>query len=63
MEEGTSQACPLSPLFALFVVARLLDPIDKLLRECAATRLANGNEGDNGYGGISHLLRFVDEIS
>jgi hypothetical protein len=27
MEEGASQGCPLSPLFASFVVARLLEPI------------------------------------
>ena len=63
MEEGTSQGCPLSPLFASFVVARLLEPIDKLLRECAGARLATGNKGNDGQGGISHLLSFVDDIS
>ena len=63
MEEGTSQGCPLSPLFASFVVARLLEPIDGLLRERAATRLANEDTGDDGQGGISHLLSFVDDIS
>jgi hypothetical protein len=31
MKEGTSQGCPLSPLFASFVVARLLAPINTLL--------------------------------
>jgi hypothetical protein len=36
MKEGVSQGCPLSPLFASFVVARLLEPIDSLLRERAA---------------------------
>jgi hypothetical protein len=63
MEEGTSQGCPLSPLFASFVVARLLEPIDGLLRERAAARLAAGNTGDDCQGGISHLLSFVDDIS
>ena len=32
MEEGVTQGCPLSPLFASFVVARLLEPINALLR-------------------------------
>jgi hypothetical protein len=36
MKEGVSQGCPLSPLFASFVVARLLHPIDSLLRERVA---------------------------
>jgi len=63
VEEATSQGRPLSPLFASFVIARLLKPIDCLLRECAATCLANGDTGDDGQGGISHLLSFVDDIS
>jgi len=45
-----------------FVIARLHKPIDRLLREHAANRLANGDTGDDGQGGISHLLSFVDDI-
>ncbi len=63
MKEGASQGCPLSPLFASFVVARLLAPLDSLLRARAAARLASGDEGDDGFGGISHLLSYVDNIS
>ena len=63
MEEGTSQGCPFSPLFASFVVARLLEPIDGLLRQHAAEHLAAGDTGDDDQGGISHLLSFVDDIS
>jgi hypothetical protein len=63
MKEGVSQGCPLSPLFASFVVARLLQPIDSLLCEQAAVQLASGNPGDDGFGGISHLLGYVDNIS
>jgi hypothetical protein len=63
MEEGTSQGCPLSPLFASFVVARLIKLIDGLLCECAATCLTIGDTGNDGQGGISHLLSFVDDIS
>jgi hypothetical protein len=63
MEEGASQGCPLLPLFASFVVARLLEPIDGLLRDRAAARLANGDPGNDDQGGISHLLSFIDDIS
>ncbi len=38
-------------------------PIDGLLRECAATRLTDGDTGSDGQGGISHLFSFVDDIS
>jgi hypothetical protein len=63
MEECTSQGCPLSPLLASFIVTCLLEPIDGLLCERAATHLVNGYTGDDGQGGISHLLSFVDDIS
>jgi hypothetical protein len=63
MKEGTSQGCPLSPLFASFVVARLLAPINTLLQAQAATQLASGNTGNDRFGGISHLLSYVDDIS
>jgi hypothetical protein len=63
MKEGVSQGCPLSPLFASFVVARLLEPIGKLLRQRASDRLASSDPGDDGFGGISHLLGYVDDIS
>ncbi len=59
MEEGTSQGCPLSPLFALFVVAQLLEPIDGLLRECAAARLTTGDTGNDDQGRVSHLLSLL----
>ena len=63
MREGVSQGCPLSPLFASFVVANLIKPIDSLLRDRAGARLASGDPGDDGFGGISHLLGYVDDIS
>jgi hypothetical protein len=37
MEEGVSQGCPLSPIFALLVVANLLQPLDIKLHQRAAT--------------------------
>ncbi len=62
MEEGVSQGCPLSPIFASLVVANLLQPLDIELRKRATTHLLNGNPGDNGFGGITHLLGYVDEF-
>jgi hypothetical protein len=63
MEEGVSQGCPLSPIFASLVVSTLLQPLDIELRERAATRLRNGDPGDDGFGGITHLLGYVDDVS
>jgi hypothetical protein len=63
MEEGVTQGCPLSPLFTSFMVANLLEPIDALLRARAAEQLASGNPVNDNYGGIIHLLSYVDNIS
>jgi hypothetical protein len=63
MRKGVAQGCPLSPLLASFVVARLLAPIDSLLCERAAAWLAAGDPADDTYGRISHLLSYVDDIS
>ena len=53
MEKGSTQGCPLSPIFASLVVASLLKPIDTRLRERAAARLAAGNPLDDNCGGIA----------
>jgi hypothetical protein len=45
------------------VVAPLLEPINALLRARAAERLASGNPNNEKYGGITHLLSYVDNIS
>jgi hypothetical protein len=33
------------------------------LREHATTRLQNGDPDDDGFGGITHLLGYVDDVS
>jgi hypothetical protein len=63
MEEGVSQGCPLSPIFASLVVAHLLQPLDTLLKLCAAACLLDGHPGDDGKGSITHLLGYVDDVS
>jgi hypothetical protein len=63
MEEGVSQGCPLSPIFASLVVANLLQPLDIELRKRATARLLKGDPGDDGFGCITHLLGYVDGVS
>jgi hypothetical protein len=63
MEEGISQGCPLSPIFASLVIANLIQSIDIELRKKATTCLLNGNPGDDGFGGITRLLGYVDDVS
>jgi hypothetical protein len=63
MEEGVSQGCPLSPIFASLVVVRLLQPLDTLLKSRAAACLLDGHPGDDGKGSITHLLGYVDDVS
>ena len=63
MEEGVSQGCPLSPIFASLVVARLLQPLDDLLKSRASARLLAGHAGDDDNGSITHLLGYVDDVS
>ena len=44
-------------------MARLLEPIDSLLRGRVVKQVASGDPGDEGFGGVSHLLGYVDDIS
>jgi hypothetical protein len=55
-EEGVSQGCPLSPIFVSFVAARVLQPLDTLLKSHAAACLLNGHPGDDSKGSITHLF-------
>jgi hypothetical protein len=63
MEEGISQGCPLSPIFASLVVANLLQPLDIKLCKRATTHLLNGDPGNDDWGGIMHLLGYIDNVS
>jgi hypothetical protein len=63
MEEGVSQGCPLSPIFASLDVANLLQPLDIELSERATTCLLNSNPGNDGLGVITHLFGYVDNVS
>ena len=63
MFEGLNQGCPLSVVFAIMVLHEVLAPLDDLLQERAAVRLAAGDWGDDGHGSVTHLMGYVDDVS
>lgn len=61
MEEGVNQGCPLSCTLAAIVLHAILAPLAQKLRDRAAARLAQGDPGDDGFGGISDPMAYVDD--
>ena len=53
----------MSPILAAIVVVRLLKPIDESLRQRALQQLEAGILHNDNYGGRTHLLGFIDDIS
>jgi hypothetical protein len=49
--------------FAYLVIARILQPLDTLLKSRVAAHLLNGHPGDDSKGSIIHLLGYVDDVS
>ena len=62
-EEGFSQGCPLSPLFACLVLLTLTTQINRLLQQRATLRLRNNDPYDDSKGGISHTASVMDDTS
>ena len=50
MLEGVNQGCPLSAIFAVLVLDRVLCPLDALLRQRANDHLLYGDPDDDGHG-------------
>ena len=63
MREGVNQGCPLSSTFASLVLNRVLEPLTNLLHKRAQQRLLAGDPSGDGYGSITHLFSWVDDIS
>ncbi|KAL7546606.1 hypothetical protein ACHAWF_009936, partial [Thalassiosira exigua] len=61
--EGLNQGCPLSGLFDALFLHEIIAPVDALLKDRSADRLARGIEGDDGHGGITHFGGWVDDLS
>ena len=50
VQEGFSQGCPASPIFAALVLTSILTKINRDLSLDALTRFINGNKHDDGQG-------------
>ena len=62
MEEGVNQGCPLSFIFAAFILNEILVPLDKIMQARTAARERTCGPGDDGYGGRTHQMGFVDNL-
>ena len=63
VQEGFSQGCPASPIFAAIVLNEILSVIQKELDSRAMSRLANGDAGDDGKGTLGLILAYVDDTN
>ncbi|KAL7523745.1 hypothetical protein ACHAXR_000310, partial [Thalassiosira sp. AJA248-18] len=61
MEEGANQGCPLSATLAALVLNEILLPLDDKLKERAKQRRLNGNMMDDGCGGETHPMGYIDD--
>ena len=61
--EGFSQGCPASPVFAALVLNTIIRKIYPELEARARQRLANGDKGDDGLGGLAILMAYVDDVN
>ncbi|EJK47770.1 hypothetical protein THAOC_33492 [Thalassiosira oceanica] len=64
MSEGLNQGCPLSSIFASIVLNEVLVPLDCLMKDRAAARVARGNHGDDECGCGSQAVQkgYVDDL-
>ena len=63
VEEGFSQGCPASPVFAAIVLHEILSKIYPELLERAKQRKLSGDDGDDGMGGIAIIMGYVDDVN
>ena len=63
VEEGFTQGCPLSPIFAAIVLNHILKKVHTDLMMKAVSRAANGNTHDDGIGGAPILMVYVDDTN
>ena len=63
MNEGVGQGCPLSTLFATLVLNNVLLPLQQELNERAASRVADNDTGDDGYGSVTHIMALIDDTT
>ncbi|KAL7528024.1 hypothetical protein ACHAXR_002233, partial [Thalassiosira sp. AJA248-18] len=62
VEEGLNQGCPLSAVLAALVLQEVVQPILDKLNHRAATRRRRRNKYDDGAGGESHPMAYIDDL-
>ena len=63
VEEGFSQGCPLSPVFAALVLNVILKKIQPELDQRARDRVNDGDYGDDNRGSVGLLMAYVDDVN
>eukprot|EP00956_Cyclotella_meneghiniana_P012688 scaffold18030_cov64-Cyclotella_meneghiniana.AAC.2 len=63
VEEGFSQGCPLSPVFAALVLNVILKKLQPELEQRAKDRKDRGDFGDDRRGSIGLLMAYVDDVN
>ena len=63
VEEGFTQGCPLSPIFAAIVLNHILKKVHTDLMVKSVARAARGNGYDDGIGGAPILMVYVDDTN
>ena len=62
-EEGLPQGCPFSPVFASLVLNTIIKSLDDSLKQRAKIRKRNKIFLDDGEGGMTNLLAYVDDLN
>ncbi|KAL7531480.1 hypothetical protein ACHAXR_004065, partial [Thalassiosira sp. AJA248-18] len=62
VEEGLNQGCLLSAVLAALVLQEVVQPILDKLNHRAATRRRQRNKYDDGAGGESHPMAYIDDL-
>ena len=63
VQEGFSQGCPLSPVLAAIVLNEILVEVDRTMKQTAAARLTIGCKLDEGCGGLSLIMGYIDDVN
>ena len=63
VREGFAQGCPMSPVFAAIVLNEILSKLDVDLRNRALARKNAGEWGDDGNGGITISMAYIDDVN
>ncbi len=63
VNEGFSQGCPASPVFATIVLQDILSTIQPELESQPAQSKLNNGGGDDGYGSLGFILTYIDDVN